>query len=60
MRRDKLSLSVKRQIKLKEEQPTRDGRLSMLTKQRLSDLKDLIRNLVSISTDHSTLDQECL
>ena len=31
----------------------------MLTKQRLSDLKDLTRNLVSISTDHSTLDQEC-
>ena len=41
------------------EQPTRNGRLSILIKLNLLDLKDLTKSLVSISTDHSISDQEC-
>jgi hypothetical protein len=38
---------------------TKDGRSSMLTKQRPLELRVSTRNSVSISTDHSTSDQEC-
>jgi hypothetical protein len=38
---------------------TKDGRLCMLIKLSQTERKDSINNLVSISTDHSTLDQEC-
>jgi len=35
-------------------QPTRNGRSSMLTKLVMMKLRDLMKNSVSISTDHST------
>lgn len=37
----------------------KDGELFMLMRQRKSQLKELIKTLVSISTDHSTSDQDC-
>jgi hypothetical protein len=45
--------------KLKVEQPTRDGRLSILIKLHQLDLKDLTKSSVSTSIDHSISDQEC-
>jgi hypothetical protein len=39
--------------------PTKDGRLSMLTKLRLSGPRASTRSSDSTSTDHSTSDQEC-
>jgi hypothetical protein len=39
-------------------EPTRNGRSSILTKQRRSQLKDSTKNSDSTSTDHSTSDQD--
>jgi len=39
--------------------PTRDGRLSILTKHLRLEPRDSTRNSVSISTDHSISDPEC-
>jgi hypothetical protein len=39
--------------------PTKDGRLSTLTKLIRSEPRDSTKNSVSISTDHSTSDPEC-
>jgi hypothetical protein len=41
------------------EKQTKNGKLSMLTKQANSRLRDLMKSSVSTSTDHSTSDQEC-
>jgi hypothetical protein len=38
---------------------TKDGRLFILTRPSLSELKALTKNLVSTSIDPSTSDQEC-
>jgi hypothetical protein len=35
-------------------EPTRDGRSSILTSQRMNQPRDSTKNLVSTSTDHST------
>jgi len=38
---------------------TKDGTSSISTKLVNLRIKDLMKNLASISTEHSTLDQEC-
>jgi hypothetical protein len=40
------------------EEPTRDGQFSMLTRHQRQRLKDSTKNSASISTDHSTSDQD--
>jgi hypothetical protein len=40
-------------------QPIKDGRLSILIKLLRQEPRDSIRSSVSISTDHSILDQDC-
>jgi len=39
--------------------PTKDGELSTLIKLRMKQPRDLIKNTVFTSIDHSTSDQEC-
>jgi hypothetical protein len=39
-------------------EPTRDGELSMLIQQRKKEQVDMIKNMDSISIDHSTSDQD--
>jgi hypothetical protein len=50
IRKDKLVLSTRDMVV-----PTKDGRLSILTKLLMSQLKDLTKNSVCTSVDHSTL-----
>jgi hypothetical protein len=40
------------------EEPTRDGRSSMLTKQKRFKPRELLETSASMPTDHSTLDQD--
>ena len=47
-----------RDIRKSQRQTTRDGRLYIKTKQRMSQPKDLTKNLVCISIDHSILSQD--
>jgi hypothetical protein len=47
------------EMETKPTMPTRDGRLSILIKLKPLELRVSTRNSDSISTDHSTSDQEC-
>jgi hypothetical protein len=61
-----LMLKVEKMLKLNQSssgtaitERTRDGKLFMLRMQERLRPRDSMKNLASISTDHSTSDQEC-